>query len=297
MKKDCRFRMSAALWPTLWGAHDPPAITLFERAGFDVQRDRHGPSASSFETQQQLLSEGTIDCILAPGEMLRQDLASGVSSAAVLPRLSARLGLLAPLGKLHSTPDNPTGLTPGATVTVPSLGQQCQLLALRPDLNVVKMPRDGDPRPALRNRTLDAALIPAKSIDSSRLEYFELIELGEEIMLPPPGAGTMVLVVRSGDPLGESLASLDDPKTRRCLSAELSLANGLGRPAGLADLATQEIDGSIRLQATLAGDAPDPRSALARVGAVASTPETAAKLCRFALEECLREKRGMTRRG
>ncbi len=278
--------MSVSLWPTFWGPHDPPAITLFERAGFDVQRERRGPSASWFETQQQRLSKGTIDCILTEAGMLRQDVAPGAVPAAVLPRQSARLCLVAAPGKLHPTPANPTGLTPGATVGVPSLGQRSQLLALCSDLNVIEMPRDKDPLPAFRNQDLDAALIPVHSLDRSGLESFELVELGEEIMLPSPGAGTMVLVVRSGDPLGENLASLDDPKTRRCLSAELSLADALGRPAGLADLATQEIDGSIRLQATLAGDAPDPRSALARVGAVASTPEAAAELCRFALEEC-----------
>ena len=276
--------MSVVLQPTLWGAKDPPAITLFKRAGFNVHWDSRGPPASSFDIRQQGLANGTTDCILASAEALGKNLATGVSLAAVLPRQSAHLGLVAALGTLHPTPANPVGLDPRATIAVGSLGQQSQLLALCPNLDIVQ---PDCPVSALQQHALDAIVIPMHQIEGADLENLDLIELREEIMLPPPGAGTMVLVARTGDPLGKTLKSLDDPKTRRCLSAERSLADALGRPAGLACLATQGVDGSIRLQATLAGTASDPRSALVRIGAVATTPEAAAELCRLALEECL----------
>jgi len=267
---------------------------MFKRVGFDVLRDGRGPSISSFDLQLQRLADETTDCILASGAMFRQDMAGGFSLSAVLPRQSGGISLVAALGALHSTPANPLGLEPGATLAIPSLGQESQLLALRPDLEIVK---PDCPLSALRAHTLGAIVVPTHEINShgpESLQGLEAVELGLEIMLPPPGEGTTIVVTRTGDPLGDRLKSLDDTGTRRCLTAEISLADALGRPADLACLATEEADGAIRLQATLAGDAPDPRSALARVGVVAATPEAAAELCRFALEECLTgQRRGL----
>lgn len=289
--------MSVVWSPSGKGRNDLPPGAFVEQAGFTVRIDDRGPSASSFENLQAALVENTTDCILVPGEVAPQSLADGVSLAAVLPRRSARLCLVGAAGSLHPTPSNPIGLDPGAIVAAPSLGRQTQLLALCQNLMIVdRMPQAGSLASALRDQTLDAVLIPVDDVDRLEVGDLVLIELGPEIMLPPPGSGTTVIVARTGDPLGAVLASLDDPDTRRCLSAERSLAEALGRPAGLACLATPEADGAIRLQATMArmshqlppaaGDASDPRSALVRVGAVASTPESAAELCLLALQEC-----------
>lgn len=279
--------MSVVLLPTFWGSNEPPAVTLFEKAGFDLLDDNREPSASRFEDQLRRLAEESTDCILASAELLRHDMTDGFSLSAVLPRQSARLCLVAALGNLHPTPANVIGLEPGATVAVASPAQQSQLLALWPGLKVVENSQYQSPISALRAHALDAIVVPAHEITISDPEALDVIELGEEVMLPRPGEGTTVIITRASDPLGETLKSLDHPETRRCLAAERTLAGALGRPVGLACLATVAPDGGIRLQATLAGDAPDPRLALARVGAVAATPEAAAELCFFAMEECL----------
>ncbi len=289
MKENRIVRLSVAAPPTGGQRNEQAAATLIEGSGFIVEIDDHGTTAPLFEALQASLVEGMTDCVLVPGGILPQSLADGISLVAVLPRESAHMCLLTAPGASSPTLTNPTGLDPGAAVGVPFLGQQSQLLALCPDLDIVEIPQGEAPGPALRNRMLDAALIPAHEIDDSDLEVLDLFELGPEIMLPPPCEGTTVIIARTSDPLGEKLKSLDDPETRRCLAAERMLADALDRPAGLACLATVEADGAIRLQATLAGVAPDPRSALARVGAAASTPEAAAKLCAFALQECVRE--------
>ncbi len=281
--------MSVVLLPTFWGSNEPPAVTLFTRAGFDLLENDREPSTSRFGDQLRGLAEETIDCILASAELFPHDMTDGFSVSAVLPRQSARLCLVAALGNLHPTPANAIGLEPGATVGVASPAQQSQLLALCPGLKIVENLQDQSPISALRAHALDAIVVPAHEINISDPEALDLIELGEEVMLPRPGEGTTVIVTRTGDPLGETLKSLDHPETRRCLAAERMLADALGRPVGLACLATVAPDGGIRLQATLAGDAPEPRLALARVGAVAATPEAAAKLCSFAMEECLGE--------
>lgn len=287
MIENRKIRMSVARSPARRLRYERAVATLIEGSGFSVEIEDHGTTNPLFETLQESLVEGTTDYVLLPSGMLPQSLADGISLAAVFPRESARMCLLAAPGASSPTLTNPTGLNPGAAVGVLSLGQQSQLLALCPDLDIVKISQGEATGPALRNRILDAALIPAHEINNSDLEDLDLFELGEEIMLPPPGEGITVIVTRTSDPLGKKLKSLDDSDTRRCLAAEQMLADALGRPAGLADLATVEADGAIRLQATLAGDASDPRLALARVGVVAPTPEAAAELCRFALEECL----------
>lgn len=261
---------------------------LIEHSGLSVEIVDRGSTAPWFKATSSDLVEGTTDCILVPGNMLSEDLAKGINLDAVLARDSSQMGLLAISGLTHPTLTNPIGLDCHATVGVSSFGQQSQLSAICPDLNIVEVSSGTAPRLLLKKCKVDAVLVPVGAISTSDRKAFELIELGPEVMLPPPGLGSTVILTRTGDPLGRLLKSLDDPETRSCLIAERMLADALGRPPALACLATIDTDGAIRLQATLPGKAQDPRSALARVGASAPTPEAAARSCRFALEECLK---------
>lgn len=260
--------------------------TLIKDSGWTVEIVDRGDPEAYFEARSAALIKGTTDCILVPGIMPSQTLAEGISLTAVLPRQSPRMCLLTVSGLTRPTVTNPTGLDRHAIVGVPSSGQYSQLAAIGPDLHLVEISSATRPEQLLRKRKFDAVLVAHQALGVSERKNFDLIELCLEIMLPPPGLGTAVILTRTDDPLGTLLKSLDDQDARSCLMAERLLADTLGRPAGLACLATIDTDGSIRLQATLPREALDPRSALVRVGASAPTPEAVARSCRFALEEC-----------
>lgn len=231
------------------------------------------------------LVEGTTDCLVVHGS---QELAEGICLTAVLPRPLHRMCLLAVSGLTRPTVTNPTGLDSHAVVGVASSGQRSQMAAICPDLDLVEISTDTAPVKTMRGHRFDAILVPPDALGASDRKTFDLMELGPEIMLPPPGLGTPVILTRNDDTLGTLLKSLDDRDARACLAAEHLLAEALDRPAGLACLATIDARGGIRLQATLPREASEPRSALVRVAVSAPDPETAAQSCRFALEESLR---------
>lgn len=264
-----------------------PAVTLISEMGFPVEIVSDNPEASSLEHLLAALVEQKTDCVIAPGDALRHLLPDRVFTAAVLRRQSSRMYVVAAPGILKTTVYNPLGLASGSSVAYSSVGQRAQLLALCPDLKVSEriFPTDTLAE-AFVERNFDAALISAQDIDHSDLEDVALISLRPEIMLPPPCSGTTVVIARKGDPLGDILAHLDDTESRRCFTSERALAQALGWPPDLLCLATPTADGGIRLQATIDQEASDPRAALARVGAVASSPEAAAELCLIALNEC-----------
>lgn len=262
--------------------------TLIKNSGWSIDAVGHGTAASRRKIRLEWLVEDKTDCILVPGILPSQNLAKEISLTAVLPRESPRMCLLTVSGLSRTTVNNPTGLDSHATVGVSSSGQHSQLAAIRPDLDVVEISSDTRPGRLMRKMNFDAVLVPIKSLGPSDRKAFAVIELGFEFMLPPPGLGTTVIFTRTDDPLGTLLNSLDDRGARSCLTAERLLAESFDRSSGLACLATIDVGGGIRLQATLPREAPDPRSALVRVAASAPTPEAAARSCQFALEESLK---------
>lgn len=267
-----------------------PAVARMGEAGLTVCTADGWQKDSSFESLQTALFEQKTDCILLPGTMLPRVLADGSTLAAVLPRRSARMCLIGLPTTLNPTPGNPIGLLPTATVAVPSVAQRMQILALNPDFTVSDRVIPLDTLGAvLRKGTYHAVLLASDDCNDLDLDGMAVVTLGPEIMLPMPGSGTSVILGRTNDPLCEVLAALNDVRSHQCFSAERALAEALEWPAELSCFATPETDGGIRLQATISREAPDPRSALVRVGTVASTPETAAKLCFFALQECSRQ--------
>jgi len=157
----------------------------------------------------------------------------------------------------------------GARVATASPRRRAQLLAVRPDLELVSVRGNVDTRIAkLRSGQFDAIVLALAGL--RRLgradEVTEILE--SDVMLPAPGQGAIALQARRGSAAAEIAARLDHAPTRAAVEAERSmlLALGGGCSVPVAALASAEGD-----QLELTGLVADPRAA-GRVRASAAGP-------------------------
>lgn len=162
----------------------------------------------------------------------------------------------APAGGLASGPTtDPAGaldlLPRGARVGTGSPRRWAQLLALRPDLEIVPIRGNvptrlsrvvgggvgadgpmGQLAPG-READLDAVVLAHAGMRRLGLEQYASLVLGAELMLPAAAQGALAVEVRedvnaSLPPLAAALALVDDPLTRACADAERALMRELG---------------------------------------------------------------------
>jgi hydroxymethylbilane synthase len=171
----------------------------------------------------------------------------GIALAATPLRDDPRDALCGP-GKLADLPR-------GARVGTGSPRRVAQLRALRPDLEIVPIRGNADTR--LRKVTdgeLDAIVLAHAGLK----RIGRLAEVGEvfdpDQMLPAPGQGSLALECRADrDDLRELLGAVDDPATRRAVTAERTilavLEAGCSAPVGTY---AAEVDEELHLTATVA---------------------------------------------
>ncbi len=118
----------------------------------------------------------------------------------------------------------------GARVGTSSLRRKCQLLALRPDLELVDLRGGVNTRlRKLDEGQFDAILLACAGL--LRLEMSERIgeSLPVERLLPAIGQGAMGIECRRGDTrIEEAIAALADEETSRCVLAERAMNARLG---------------------------------------------------------------------
>jgi hydroxymethylbilane synthase len=220
---------------------------------------------------EEALLDGRADLAVHSAKDLPAQLAPGTSLAAFPERLDPRDALVtAPRGGSLRT------LPRGATVATGSLRRRAQLLAARPDLDVVPLRGNVD----TRLRKLESEGFAAVVLACAGLERLGLAERIDErvdarLLLPAVGQGTLALQVRSGAPAAALVAALDHGPTRAATAAERAF---LVRLAGdctvpLAAHARLEAD-EVALDALLA--TPDGRQVLrAEARASRERPEEA----------------------
>lgn len=148
--------------------------------------------------------------------------AAGITLAAVPVRDDPRDALCSH----HKFADLPKG----ARVGTGSPRRVAQLLALRPDLDVVPIRGNADTR--LRKVTggeLDAVVLAAAGL--ARIDRLEAVGEIFEVtqMLPAPGQGALAVECREDrEDLVALLGTLDDPETRSAITAERALLGALG---------------------------------------------------------------------
>jgi hydroxymethylbilane synthase len=157
--------------------------------------------------------------------------ATGIALAAVPDRADPRDVLVARDGLTLAA------LPSGAAVGTGSPRRRAQLLAARPDLDVVDVRGNVDTRLSyVAAGRLDAVVLAAAGL--SRLgrlgEATEL--LSYDVMLPAPGQGALAVETRAGEQLTELVSVLDDAATRSAVLAEravlAALEAGCSAPVG-----------------------------------------------------------------
>jgi hydroxymethylbilane synthase len=151
----------------------------------------------------------------------------------------------------------------GARVGTGSLRRRCQLLTIRPDLQVESVRGNIDTRlRKLRGGQFDAIVLAAAGLNRAGLfddAIMSMIDSGE--LLPAPGQGALALQCRRGDGRTRSLLSaMNDADTAECVDAERAVVAGLGGDchSPIAALATPQGDAMLMRAAVGArgGDPP-----------------------------------------
>ncbi|MBB3667799.1 hydroxymethylbilane synthase [Garicola koreensis] len=174
-------------------------------------------------------------------------------------------------------------LPEGAQVGTGSPRRAAQLLAARPDLQIVDIRGNVGTRLARVRGREDAAETSSQAPDAARgdldavvlagaglarLELHEHISelLSPEVMLPAPGQGALAVEVRHDEaaptqPLGVGLAQLDHMESRLETTAERALLArlnaGCSAPIGALARCESEADGGLRLRMDTVVCAPD----------------------------------------
>lgn len=118
----------------------------------------------------------------------------------------------------------------GARVGTSSLRRRAQLLALRPDLEIVELRGNVDSRlRRLRTDELDGIVLAAAGLERLGRAGEIAFRFGLEELTPAPGQGTLALEARDGDAeAAEAAAQLTDREALVELTAERAAVAGLG---------------------------------------------------------------------
>jgi len=241
---------------------------------------------------QEALLDRRVDLVVHSLKDLPTEAPDGLEVAAIPDRTNSADLLLARRGLLEPTPVNPMGLPDGAVLGTSSLRRASQALALCPEIRIKALRGNVPTRiTKLRDGDHDAILLAAAGVGRLEIDTSDLdtLELPPEVMLPAPGQGALAIECRTDDPLTEPIKTLHDPEiaTQVTTARRLLALLGGGCHLPLGCLATTE-DAGIRLQAVLGDIDEDVTTAtVARVGAMASSPELASNACFETLKAAL----------
>lgn len=228
-----------------WAADEIEIVTI--RTTGDRVQDRAlaeigGKALWTKELDRALLG-GEIDAAvhsMKDVETIRPD---AIAIAALLPRADVRDRLIGG--------ETIAALRPNAVVGTSSPRRRAQLLAARPDLEIVLFRGNVDTRLAkLAAGEVDATLLAAAGLD--RLGRGEVgTAIPVETMLPAPAQGAVGIECRAADEaVRDLLAAIDHPPTHRAVAIERAFLAALGADchspvAALASADTDSLDAAL----------------------------------------------------
>lgn len=181
------------------------------------------------------MRDGRIDAAVHSLKDLPVDDPEGLVTVAVLPRHDPRDAMATRHGSFAALPQ-------GARVGTSSRRRAAQLLAARPDLDVV--PLRGNVQTRLSRATsgeLDAVVLAVAGLERLGLGDQVTERLAVTVMLPAPGQGAVAVQCRADDREAiDFLRQIDHAPTRRATTAERTFLHELGGgcSAAVAALAT-----------------------------------------------------------
>ncbi len=211
-------------------------LVVIKTSGDEGQPGHHTDDKGRFVREiERALAEGEVDLAVHSAKDLPIDLPEGLELVGVPPR---EIPADAWIGKARSIEEVPEG----ARVGTGSLRRQSQLLAARPDLEVVPIRGNVDTRlRKLRDGELDAIVLAAAGL--RRLGRGEEISFmpGPTELTPAAGQGALALEARAGDHrAAAAAAAVTNPRALIELTAERAVIRGLeadcDTPVGVSSL-------------------------------------------------------------
>ena len=226
-------------------ALDEPGVveTLAIRTSGDAVTDRPladagGKGLFTKEIDAALL-DGRIDLAVHSMKDMESRLVPGIVVAAVLPREDPRDVLIAPAAKSIA------GLARGARVGTSSVRRRAQLLALRPDLQIVPFRGNVNTRLARFDAgAADAIVLAQAGLHRLGVTRADVSVLEPDEMLPSAAQGAIAVACRADDDATRALlAALDDRGSRLCVMAERALLAALDGSCRTPIAALARLDG------------------------------------------------------
>lgn len=199
------------------------------------------------ELERELLT-GTVHCAVHSLKDLPVENPTGLVLGCIPARADVRDVLISARGfTLSSMPE-------GSLVGTSSLRRAAQVLAVRPDVQII--PLRGNIETRLRKvleGKYDAIILAGAGLYRLGLESQVTEWLSLDVMLPAPGQGALAVQCRADDNLTLSLlASLDDQATREAISAERQFLHSLGGGCSLPVAAFAWYSGKLNLKGLVA---------------------------------------------
>ena len=190
------------------------------------------------ELENELLS-GAVHCAVHSLKDLPVDNPPGLTVGCIPARAEVRDALISKNGYTLTT------LPRGASVGTSSLRRAAQILALRPDVQIVSLRGNVDTRlrKAMEGQ-YDAIILAGAGLTRLGLEGHVTEWLSLDVMLPAPGQGALAVQCRADDQTTlKLLAALEDASTRKAVTAERAFLSGLGGGCSLPVAAYASVNG------------------------------------------------------
>ena len=198
---------------------------------------------------EQALLDGTADLAVHSMKDVPADLPDAFTLGAILERADPRDVLVSRARYSLAT------LPVAARVGTSSLRRRTQLLALRPDLQIVEARGNvGTRLSRLDDGSIDAIVLARAGLDRLGLRHLADHTLSVDECLPAGGQGALGIETRAGDArLLRLIAVLRHDVSTRCVTAEREVSRllGAGCTMPLGAYAQQSVAGALELRACL----------------------------------------------
>jgi hydroxymethylbilane synthase len=212
----------------------------------DVALAKVGTKGMFTKEIEEALADQRVDLAVHSLKDVPTELAPEFDLAAIMKRENPRDAFISV--KYAALEDLPQG----ARVGTSSLRRQCQLKALRPDVEIFPLRGNVDTRlKKLEAGDYDAIILAAAGVHRLGLDQHVRSRIAPEAMCPAVGQGALAIEIRRDDTqVRMQLAFLDDADTRAAIECERALLGSLGGgcqvPIGAF---AEKRDGRLHLQA------------------------------------------------
>ncbi|HEY2498272.1 MAG TPA: hydroxymethylbilane synthase [Candidatus Angelobacter sp.] len=190
----------------------------------DVALAKVGTKGMFTKEIEEALADKRVDLAVHSLKDVPTELAEEFELAAIMKRADPRDAFLSvKYSSLDELPQH-------AKVGTSSLRRQCQLKAMRSDLEIFPLRGNVDTRlKKLESGEYDAIILAAAGVNRLGLEKHLRSQISPDVMCPAVGQGALAIEVRlNDDETRKHLAFLNDPDTRSAIECERALLGALG---------------------------------------------------------------------